>query len=260
MNPVHIYCRNIEKEVLCAPGTTLAQLALQLALHPSTPWLTALVDYRLKDLAFEIYKPYTVKFIDLSHPDGVRTYVRSLSFLLQKAVYDLYPQKKMILDYSVANGLYGVLDTENPKACTPQEIAAIIQRMRELVDMKIPFFRARKPVEEAIELFTSMGKTQKALLLKTRQSFYASIYYLAGYPDSYFGPLVPDTSVLQVFSLIPFHQGFLLQYPVCQTIRKVNDGRSTHDDHRSTGVGGIAEAGRGRRSFRHSRRDDSAAL
>ena len=221
MNPIPIYCRNVKKEVFCTPGTTLAQLAQQLALQPAIPFLSAFVDYRLKDLAFEIYKPYSIEFVDLTHIDGMRTYARSLSFLLQKAVYDLYPQKKMILDYSVANGLYGVLDTENPAACTPVEIDAIVQRMRELVAMKIPFIRFRKPVDEAIELFTSMGKEQKALLLKTRQSFYASVYYLDGYPDSYFGPLVPDTGVLQVFGLIPFHQGFLLQYPSPENHEKI---------------------------------------
>ena len=221
LNPIPIYCRNLQKEVFCTPGTTLAQLAQQLTLQPASPWLCAFADYRLKDLAFEIYKPYTVEFVDLSHIDGVRTYVRSLSFLMQKAVYDLYPQKKMILDYSVANGLYGVLDTENPVACTTDEVAAIVQRMREIVEMKLPFIRIRKPVEEAIELFTSMGKEQKALLLKTRQSFYASVYYLDGYPDSFFGPLVPDTGVLQVFGLIPYHQGFLLQYPGTENHGKI---------------------------------------
>jgi len=209
----NVYCRNNNQEVLCTPGTTLAQLAQQLCLSPTTPFLAAFADYKLKDLAFEIYKPYSVEFIDLSHVDGVRTYVRSLSFLLQKAVYDLYPHKKMILDYTVSNGLYGVLDVDNPNDCTVQEIEAIAHRMRELVAAKIPFIRTRRPIHEAIEIFKSTGKEQKALLLETRQSFYASVYYLDGYPDCFFGPLVPDTGVLQVFGLIPFHKGFLLQYP-----------------------------------------------
>ena len=213
MNLISLYCRNLNKEVLCTPGTTLAQLAQQLVLNPAAPYLAAFVDHKLRDLSYEMYKPYSVEFIDLSHTDGVRTYVRSLSFLMQKAVYDLYPQKKMILDYSVANGLYGVLDVENPVACTHQELEAIQKRMCELVVMKIPFVRTIKQIDEAIEIFTSMGKAQKALLLKTRQRFSTPVYYLDGYPDNYFGPLVPDTGVLQVFGLIPYHQGFLLQYP-----------------------------------------------
>ena len=210
---IPIYCHNLKQEVLCTPGTSLAQLIEQIELPSSAPWLAAFTDYKLRDLAFEIYKSYTVTFVDLSHLDGMRTYMRSLSFLLQKAVHDLYPHKKMILDYSVSNGLYGVLDTAFPTACTTQEIEEITHRMRELVDQKIPFIRTRIPLHEAISIFKSTGKDQKALLLETRQSFYASIYYLDGYPDSFFGPLVPDTGLLQVFGLIPFHQGFLLQYP-----------------------------------------------
>ena len=213
MNPIPIYCRNNRQEVLCAPGTTLAQLAQQLRLNPEVPFLSAFADHKLKDLAFEIYKPYEVEFIDLSHLDGMRTYIRSLSFLLQKAVHDLYPQKKMILDYSVSNGLYGILDSAHPVACSHQEIEAITKRMRELVGQKIPFIRTRKPIQEAIKIFKSIGKDQKALLLETRQSFYASVYYLDGYPDCYFGPLAPDTGCLEVFGLVPYHQGFLLQYP-----------------------------------------------
>ena len=213
MNPIPIYCRNIRQEVLSAPGTTLAQLAQQLQLSPESPFLSAFTDHKLRDLSFEIYKPYQVEFIDLSHLDGMRTYIRSLSFLLQKAVYDLYPKKRMILDYSVSNGVYGVLDTEHPAACTPQEILAITNRMRELIAQNIPFIRTRQPIEEAIKLFKSVGKEQKALLLETRQSFYASVYYLDAYPDCYFGPLAPHTGVLQVFGLVPYHQGFLLQYP-----------------------------------------------
>ncbi|MCL2726894.1 MAG: nucleoside kinase [Bacteroidales bacterium] len=213
MNPIPIYCRNLKREVVCAPGTTLAQLAQQLELNPKTPFLAAFTDYKLKDLAYEIYKPCNVEFIDLSHVDGTRTYVRSLSFLLQKAVHDLYPHKKMILDYTVSNGLYGVLDVNDPSPCTHEEIEAITNRMRQLAEAKIPFIRTRQPINEAIEIFKSVGKDQKALLLETRQSFYASVYYIENYPDCYFGPLVPDTGVLQVFGLIPFHKGFLLQYP-----------------------------------------------
>ena len=213
MNLIPHYCRNTQKEVLCTPGISLSHLSQQLELKPVTSFLAAFVDHKLRDLSYELYRPYRIEFIDLSHVDGVRTYVRSLSFLMQKAVFDLYPQKKMILDYSVANGLYGVLDAENPAPCSIEELEAIQERMRALIALKIPFVRTMKPIQEAIDIFTSMGKVQKALLLKTRQRFFTPIYYLDGYPDHYFGPLVPDTGLLNVFGLIPYHHGFLLQYP-----------------------------------------------
>ena len=210
MRNIPVFCRNSQNEVLCPPGTTLAQLAQLADLRPERPFLVAFVNHKLKDLAYEIYKPCNVHFIDLTNIDGLRAYVRSLSFLLQKALHELYPQKRMILDYTVSNGLFGVFEGEIAQI---QELENLTQKMRELVARKIPFVRYRKPLKEATALFRSVGKNEKATLLETRKSFYASVYYLDNYPDSYFGPLVPDTSLLQTFGLIPFHHGFLLQYP-----------------------------------------------
>ena len=204
------FCRNSQQEVLCPPGTTLAQLAQLAELRPERPFLAAFVNHKLKDLAYEIYKPCQVHFIDLTHVDGLRTYVRSLSFLLQKAVHELYPQKRMILDYTVANGLFGGFSGED---VLPQEVEAIAAKMKDLAAGKLPFTRYKKPIKEAVEIFRSVGEEQKATLLESRMSFYASVYYLEDYPDSYFGPLVPDTGLLKTFGLIPFHKGFLLQYP-----------------------------------------------
>ena len=69
-------------------------------------YLAALVDNRLKSLDFVLYNPHNIKFIDYSHPDGRRTYVRSLSFVLQKAVRDLFPGARLRISYAVGNSLY----------------------------------------------------------------------------------------------------------------------------------------------------------
>ena len=53
------------------------------------PALAALVDHKLKELSFSIFFPHEVTFIGYNHPDGRRTYIRSLCFLLQHAVRDL---------------------------------------------------------------------------------------------------------------------------------------------------------------------------
>ena len=67
------------------------------------------MDNMLKELSFPIYTPHTIKFLDCTHPDGRRTYSRSLSFVLQKAAVDLFPDLSLFLDYTLPNGLYGEL-------------------------------------------------------------------------------------------------------------------------------------------------------
>ena len=73
------------------------------------PVVAALVDNMLKELTFPIYTPHTIKFLDCTHPDGRRTYSRSLSFVLQKAAVDMFPGLHLFLDYTLPNGLYGEL-------------------------------------------------------------------------------------------------------------------------------------------------------
>ena len=81
-------------------GTTLKELA------PSDGrTLAALVDNKLKSLDYKVINPHNVRFVDYGHPDGRRTYIRSLCFVLQKVIRDMYPDKVLAIDYSLPSGL-----------------------------------------------------------------------------------------------------------------------------------------------------------
>ena len=92
MANIKVYCENINSIVDCEPGTTLSELLERTGYIPDQPVLAAIVDNQLKELSFQIYVENNIRFIDYSHTDGQRTYSRSLNFIVQKAVADLYPQ------------------------------------------------------------------------------------------------------------------------------------------------------------------------
>ena len=75
---IKVYCSNTKKSFHVEPGTTLAQFAVQSGVDTKWPVLAAIVDNQLKELAFPIYMTHNVEFIDYSHSDGARTYIRSL--------------------------------------------------------------------------------------------------------------------------------------------------------------------------------------
>ncbi len=175
--------------------------------------LAALVDNRLKSLDYVLYNPHQVEFVDYSHPDGRRTYIRSLSFLLQKAVREVFPKARLRISYSVENALYCDLDFPDNREETKEDMEMLYNTMMALVEKDIPLRREKVSAEEAQRVFLENGFPQKALLQKTRGHFYASVYYLEDTPDTYYGPLVPSTGYLTKFNLCLFHTGFLLQYP-----------------------------------------------
>ncbi len=218
---VSVYCENLEQSFECQPGTTLSSFLKQINLNLEWPALAALVDNQLKELGFQIYIPHTIKFIDFSHPDGHRTYVRSLNFVLQKALADLYPQYSLVIDYNLQNGMYGELHElelnedghKKVVILSEYEISAIKRKMQELIDADLPFTRQKIRTDEAIELFKKTNRPEKATLHQLRGKFFTTVYFLDGYPDHFYGPLLESTGMIKTFDFESFSRGFLIITP-----------------------------------------------
>lgn len=218
---IKVFVENLGQSVECKPGTTLTELLSSVGLKLKWPVLAALVDNQLKELRFEIYIPHNIKFIDYSHPDGYRTYTRSLYFVLQKAMYDLYPQYSLILDYTMQNGMYGELREPSPSEdgvaktviISEEEISAVRKRMQDIINADLPFTRQKIRSTEAIIMFKANNRPEKAFLHKERGKFFTTVYFLDGYADHYYGPLLNSTGMLTVFNFESFSRGFFIQAP-----------------------------------------------
>ena len=202
-------------------GSTLASIAPKTVTDPKTgkeyPVLAALCDHKLKSLDYEVYAPHSIEFVGFNHPDGRRTYLRSLSFLAQRAARTLFPDRKFKINHSLPSGLYCKLRGER---ITDEQIMALREEMRSLVARDLPFTMKVLPANEAIELFESQNQDLKADLIRTVGQFYCKVNYLDGVADNFYGALVPSTGYLEVFDLMPFHHGFCLMYPSDDDITK----------------------------------------
>ena len=78
MNNIEILCENTGQRHRCPQGETLFELIDRCKVKLPHRILAVLVDHRLKALSYAVYNPHTIHFIDISHPDGMRTYQRSL--------------------------------------------------------------------------------------------------------------------------------------------------------------------------------------
>ena len=185
------------------------------------PVLAALVDHKLKELDYRLSMSHEVEFIGYNHPDGRRTYLRSLCFVLQNAVRELFPDKVLIIDHSLPSGLYcNICDVELredgrrvPVRLSDADLAAIKKRMHEIVDADMPFVKKKIEASAAEALFEKNNQPDKAELQKSLGKFICSVYFLDGQVDTFHGPLLPSTGYLKVFDLLPFANGFCLQFP-----------------------------------------------
>lgn len=185
------------------------------------PVLAALVDHKLKELDYRLSMSHEVEFIGYNHPDGRRTYLRSLCFVLQNAVRELFPDKVLIIDHSLPSGLYcNICDVELredgrrvPVRLSDADLVAIKKRMHEIVAADMPFVKKKMEASAAEALFEKNNQPDKAELQKSLGKFICSVYFLDGQVDTFHGPLLPSTGYLKVFDLLPFANGFCLQFP-----------------------------------------------
>ena len=216
MEDIRIYCENTQSYVKVEMGCTLKELA------GGNPAIAALVDNQLKSLDYKIINPHNIRFIGYDHPDGRRTYIRSLCFVLQYVVREMFPDKVLSIDYSLPSGLYcDIRETEKAEDGRPrrifitdEELAEMERRMRELVAADLPFGKKMFSLEECCTIFGRNNQKEKVNLLKSIGRFNYNVYFLNGQADTFYGPLVPSTGMLNTFSLMGFNDGFCLQYPM----------------------------------------------
>lgn len=185
------------------------------------PVLAALVDHKLKELDFKLAMTHEVEFIGYNHPDGRRTYLRSLCFVLQNAVRELFPDKVLVIDHSLPSGLYcKVIETRKQEdgrcrtlVLTQEQLASVKSRMQEIVSADMPFRKEKIDAVTAEKMFEENNQPEKAELQKSLGKFICSVYFLDGHADTFHGPLLPSTGYLKVFDLLPFAEGFCLQFP-----------------------------------------------
>ena len=218
---IDLYCVNDGKHYSVEEGFRIGGIAPKYVTDPKTgkqyPVLAVLMDHKLKSLDYKALMPCQVEFIGYNHPDGRRTYLRSLSFLAQRAVRTLYPDKVFKINHSLPSGLYCKF-----RACriTDEEILRLREEMRRLVSLDLPFTRVKMRATDAEAIFEAQKQPLKASLQRSLGRYACSVYYLDGVADTFYGPLVPSTGCLKVFDLMPFHHGFCMQYPSDEDITR----------------------------------------
>lgn len=200
-------------QILEGPINTTIEEFVKVTDFPAEPMPVAcLVDGQLRELTYHADRDLSVRILSLADSDGMRVYRRSLSFLLIVVANELFPEAKIVIDYGLNfGGLYCEVEKRQP--FTEEELKRIEQRMREMVEADLPLVKERISIEEAEKIFKERQAADKLSLLKTRRRTYVTIYSLNGFKGYMHGYKVPSTGYLKMFSVDPYHKGFVLRYP-----------------------------------------------
>ena len=178
------------------------------------PIVLVLKNGKLCELHKKLKKPGTLEFVTTGDEIGHKTYKRSASLLLLKAVYHVAGHeniRKVILHFSVGSGYYYTIDGD--VTIDREFLDNVKSYMQELVEKKIPILKRSVSTDEAIEIFHRHGMYDKEKLFRFRRVSRVNIYSLEDFEDYFYGFMVNHTGYLKYFDLYPFDEGFVLQLP-----------------------------------------------
>ncbi|MDM0005890.1 threonine--tRNA ligase [Variovorax sp. J22G73] len=158
------------------------------------------VDGRLVDASDVIDHDAKLQIITPKDDEGLEIIRHSTAHLVGHAVKQLYPTAKMVIGPVIDEGFYYDISYERP--FTPEDMAAIEARMRELIAQDYDVVKKMTPRAEVIEVFKSRGEEYKLRLVEDMPDEQAmGLYYHQEYVDMCRGPHVPNTRFLKVFKL-----------------------------------------------------------
>lgn len=211
MDSIQIVCTNTGHKELVNKGITILELAKKYEEELGFKPINCRMDNNTVGLTEKITKSCELFFVGLNEESGQRTYFRTLSFILSKAVREIIPTSRLRVEHSLSNGYY--CSIKNGHEVTDQELANITIRMDEIIAADLPFITRTASQEEAVKVFRDLGEEDKATLLETYNVPFITYQELDGYPDTYYGSLAPSTGYIHIYSIERYLDGFLVRVP-----------------------------------------------
>lgn len=193
-------------------GSCLLPLALSIQDKFKSPIVEGVFNGEAVDLQKPLYTDGTVDFIEVNTAEGMRTYTRTLLFMLLAACYKLYPDVDLEVRNTLGSALY-CLDKSSIKL-TPENIKAIEAYMKHMVADKAPITLQRLSKGEALQQARSLcTPDNEALVNELPENVQLTLYYLQDMPGYFFGSMCPHAGYVPNFELLPYDDGVIINYP-----------------------------------------------
>lgn len=207
-----------EKQYPC--GTSFLAIAQEYQEKYENDIVLVMHNNRLRELSKKAERDGTLEFITTADKTGKKAYRRSVTLLMQKAVYNLWGEAgvEVRVLYSIGQGYYCELrkkqgTDEVSVGVDEAKISALKKEMYRMVMADLEIEKRSMNTDDAIALFHELGMTDKEKLFRYRRSSRVNIYVLDHYKDYFYGFMVPSTGYLRYYDVTAYEDGFVLLFP-----------------------------------------------
>jgi len=178
-------------------GDTLSALGVPLG----ADILAARVNGTVMDLSHPLSEDATIEPIRFDSPEGREVYRHSSTHVMAQAVKELFPTAQLTIGPALEDSFYYDFDYERP--FTPEDLANIEERARDIAKRKLTITRREFSKQDAIEFFKARGEQYKVeLIAGFPEGEPISAYTQGDFVDLCRGPHLPSTGHIGAFKLL----------------------------------------------------------
>ncbi len=199
-----------DKSMEVEEKTTIQELLKEEIQKSEHPVIGAIFNNEYVNLGYEISTDGEVKLIDIASKEGTKMYRRTIIYMLGKAVEEVCPDKKIIVNYQLPNSMF--CEIENTEI-TEELAQKLNDQMHEIAQKDLPIKQVIMTREQAEEFYqkNDVSKGRLQLDLEDNQEIY--MYYCEDYYNYCYGTIANRTGVTKIFEIIKYEDGFLVRYP-----------------------------------------------
>jgi len=180
---------------------TVADVAMDIGPGLAKATLAGKVNDQVVDASYLIEEDTNLAIITDKNDEGLEIIRHSTAHLLAYAVKELFPEAQVTIGPVIDNGFY--YDFSYSRPFTPEDLAAIEKKMKELAKKNEPVTRQVLPRDKAVDYFKGIGEDYKAEIIASIPSDEdVSLYTEGNFTDLCRGPHVPSTGKLKAFKLM----------------------------------------------------------
>lgn len=187
------------------PGTTILEYVRELGLDSASldnKPLAAQLGGEIFNLSYCPKRDCELTLLRFADEEGRRVYERTLQFVLIIAVRKLFPDARVIVQYSLGEGVYITFRKE--PMLSDGDVELLKAEMRAVAEADYPLVRKRMSIKDALDFYKKDGQNDKAALLDWRKFTYYDTYSCPDYSehrDYFYGEMAPSTGYVKVFDL-----------------------------------------------------------
>lgn len=214
----------IRKEEVMEEKIKISELFNEQIEKSEYPVVGAKVNNEYKNLDELVYRNSNIELININSKEGMKIYRRTLTYIMGKAFWEVYPKAHIIVNYQLTNAMY--CDIENMEV-TDEMLEKVKERMHKIIedDLKI---EKRTMTRDEAEKFYEETKTPKGRLqfdLEEKEDI--NMYYCDNYYNYFYEIIATHTGVTKLFDLQKYSNGFLLRYPNSSNVNAIPEYKET---------------------------------